>query len=218
MSKSAGKKKCFRYRRNNVSNNGFGICFSSESSSYPWRVYSDAALNYNDDDRHGQLKVLGWYSDLWGEFQNAANSGFLNRRLEFATQATAAEVTTVTYTGEPVTYFSRIMTNFTSCPLPMMSAVEVRVEMELAPPSFYMQCFDNNADAKGYYLKIESTELRCKVTSMNFGLTMDLEKHLETRPQPYHLRRIEVRKIGIPAGNSSLQCVDLKQSSVNPDR
>ncbi len=122
------------------------------------------------------------------------------------------------YHGKPVSIYSKVFTDFSSCQLPLISGVACRLEMQLNDPSFYMFTKDADASTKKYKLELVGATLICPIKTLNSGLAIDLEKRLHDSPITYHLERVEVKRISIPASLQSVTSDSLMTSSINPDR
>ena len=114
--------------------------------------------------------------------------------------------------------YSKIFTDFSSCPLPLISGVSVRLELQLNDPSFYLFCKDADASTKKYKFSVAGATLVVPIKTLSSGLAIDLEKRLHETPITYHLERVEVKRISIPASLQSITSDSLMNSSVNPDR
>ncbi len=195
---------------------------STEVNTYPLRCYTDLHMNNGFSPKHGRLQMYGYYPDRPHQFQRFASTaiGFTQRRQLFARPAPGTQPghPVWKYTGNAVSVYSKLFTDFNDCPLPIPSDVALRVELLMNPPSFYITCGDADADAKQYRLHIESATLQVPCKVMNSSMALALEKRMAESPLKYPLRRIESKKLVIPASQQSFVSDTLVQSSVLPDR
>ena len=185
---------------------------SSENGSYPLRVYTQMILNpllYN-----GWVEAYGGYNDDPDGFRLTGdkNYGFEVRRTLFT------DPTTNQFLKTSISFLSHVFTDFEGCTLPLISGVGVRLEFALHEPSFYMLCYDENANERQFRLKIDSAKLIVPVKVMAPGLALDLEKRLTDTPLTYPLHRMEIKKITLPKNILSHTMDSLTQSAINPDR
>ncbi len=103
------------------------------------------------------------------------------------------------YKDTPTTIYSRITSDLSSCTLPILSNVPIRVELVHADPSNYVICPDANRDTKKYKLELKECTMLVKVRTMAQGLASDLEKRLAEKPLVYPMRRIEPHLLHISA-------------------
>ena len=185
---------------------------------YGLRAYTNYTLNYGSDPKLGSLSMFGLYNDDAGGFQDTTTfgNGHFMRRLLFA--SLMADGQSWEYRNTPVPVYSQIFSDLSSSTLPLIGGVGMRLEMSLQDPSFYMLCQDADAQAKGYRLQIDSATLICPVRTLSQGLALDLEQKLLDQPVEYPVRRMECKKIEVPASLQSYTLDNLVQSSQNPDR
>jgi len=196
---------------------------NSEMGTYPLKTYVNMLTNMDYDSKSGHTQAYGFYPDLEGEYQtfDVSSSGFQSRREIFG-KLTAQKTTPVTekfiYFDKPSPVYCRLWTDFSTCSLPLLPEVTVRIEMTLNDPAFYMTCSPQELHNKKYSLHIESAVLAMPVKTMATGLALDLEKKLLQKPVAYPLRRVETKKITLPASIQTFTTDGLTQSSLNPDR
>lgn len=197
---------------------------SSTNGLYPYWAYLNAMVNNNEDRKLGLMQLFGYYEDHYWDNMPTTNvmSGWLRRRNLFGTLTKTGDEVTFKYDGEKiVTVYADIMTEFKGTTVPMLNLVGGRLEIYLNRPGFYIQSGAKNMNdcvADKYYLKIVSAELFVNVKTMNPSLSASLEKHLISTPQVYHTTRMDMRKILIPAGQTSFTTDNIKQTLVSPDR
>jgi len=188
----------------------------SENGGYALQAYSDVELNYAPNEKYGALSVYGYAPDVQGSFQDGDFGGIaFEKRRSFFSHVAGDKVV---YNDTGTDFFSRVYSDLNTTSLPLVSGVNVRIELLLNDPRFYMQVRDANADTKRYRLKIESAVLQTVMRTMNPALYLDLEKRMLDSPLRYPLKRTEMKKINIPSNLSSFTTSALTQSSINPDR
>ena len=190
---------------------------SSEMGAYFLRCYMSELTGLDSSSKVGHAQTYGWYRDFGGEFQNpsATNPGFFSRMLLFGKQEAGGNIT---YKKDPTTCYTRLWTDFSSCSLPIVPDVGIRLELVLQDPAFYLHTSDKNAAKMGYRLKISAATLILPVKTLATGLALDLEKKLAEKPITYPLGRVESKMISIPASLQNFSTDKLTQSSLNPDR
>ena len=195
------------------------VLVSSCEGNYPLRCYTDFVTNTNFNGRAGGAQTYGFYADAGQTFQdNAANTGFIQRRLLFGQYKKVGQSKTFIYDGETVPIFSKLITDMSSCNLPLLPDVGVRLELAINEPSYYIQVLDSDPSAKKYKLKIDQANLLVPVKTMASSMALELEKRMVQGPLHYPLTRVEVKKLNIAPGLASYSTDALTQSSINPQR
>ena len=125
------------------------------------------------------------------------------------------------YSDRVLDFYTFLQTDFTSCPLPLMPGVGVRVDIQINRPGFYMQCAPSELDVckkHQYYLKIVRAELSVPVREMNDSLHMEMERKLLKAPAVFPLSRSANKTSAIPQGLRTWTSGQIKQGSTTPDR
>ena len=97
-------------------------------------------------------------------------AGYTERRQLFATPVAGQTEGQIVwkYKDTPTYLYSRLETDLSSCTLPLVSDVGLRLELQIADPAWYL-ITDSAGAAKGFKLKITSSTL-CVPVSLSFSI------------------------------------------------
>ncbi len=194
---------------------------SSPGDSYPLLAFNDMMLSYGFSSKNGHLQQYGFYSDRGGQHQNMTQNsiGFTQRRQLFASPQPSASPGKPDwhYFSKPIPFFSRLLTSFSSCSLPLLPEMSVRIELNMNDPKFYLLSPDANAEAKGYHFRIEAATLMVPILVMSSALALNLEKRMMETPITFPLKRSDPKKFTIAASLQSFETDQVVSSSINPD-
>ncbi len=195
-------------------------CSSSEMGLYPLRCYTNVLMNCGFSSKLSQMQMYGYYEDRPKQFQLADKRswGFMERKFLFAQMAGDPQNPHWEYYSKPVPFYCRLLTDFDSCSLPIISDVGVRIELVMNDPAYYMQTKDSDREDKKYRLKVVSATLVAPIKTLSQGLALDLEKRMAEAPLVYPLKRIEEKKMSIAASLQTYTSDNLCNTSVNPER
>ncbi len=163
---------------------------SSDNGFYGTRSYVNFLTSRSFSSKNGSCQINGFYLDRANEAQefDASANGFLLRQLLFGElKASSSEDLQeegadtgdggggsgagtgiqVSYYDRAMPFFAKVLTDWSTCSLPLIPDCSIRLEFELADPSYYM-CTRENVEKK-FRLKIEEASLLLPVRSLSTG-------------------------------------------------
>lgn len=115
--------------------------------------------------------------------------------------------------------FARLPFDINSANLPIVSGVEITINMVKAPDPFYMFSLDSDAAEKAYRLQIIDAQLLTPVRRYQPGLQLDLEKRInKNNALHYFFPRIEIKKLTIAENQHTFGSESIKSLSQMPER
>ncbi len=108
---------------------------SGESGLYGLRCYINLVTGLDFSSKVGGSQMLAFIPDRPGEFQlfDSSANGFLQRQLLFGDIMPPTEEDPgiyITYHDKPVPFYCRVVTDFSSCTLPLISGVNWGVSID----------------------------------------------------------------------------------------
>ncbi len=155
-----------------------------------------------------------------GQFQLFDDSaiGFSQRRNLFGSYNEATEEPVFEYYNHAIPLYIHLLSDWSSCSLPVLPDTSLRVEIVLNSPDFYIRSRDPDAAQKNYRLSLTSAQLMLNTKMMNPTLMLQLEKKLAQKPVEYPLTRVDGKVFSIPQGLQTYTTDSLCFSAVNPSR
>ena len=195
-----------------------------EDGAYPLRNFIEMTLNSDTAQLQSTMKRFGYAWDQDNTYQGA--SGTLKRqRSQFGKYFDAADPDNPEKTKKvfrfhnaPTTMYGRIGTNFNNCKRPILPGVQVKYDLILADPDFYMVDASDEPKANHWRLKIHEIMLMVPWRQMNYELYNSLGPRLARQPALYPLKRLEMKKLSLTAGQQNFTFEHLTQSTKKPDR
>jgi hypothetical protein len=200
------------------------VCVFNSGPYYAQRALFDAWLNRNTADRDGTLRTQGFIPDPAAHLETAAlaSTAFRGRALFFGTPnnvgAADPAANQVVYDNDPRTFYVPLITDLTDIEEPLISQVDIRVNIEFHDDTHVLWMTGDAAVASNFKLDIVSADMRVKLMQCSEGYERSLEAKLEKAPIKYRHKRIEPKPLSIPANSSTLSSSNITQSSTNPER
>jgi hypothetical protein len=161
------------------------------SDLYAYRAFLETELNYNYDTKVSQLTAALYEKDTPAhQVENAANTGFTNRRAVFFSNQTNRVVELMA----PI--HADIMTDRL-----MLDNTEIHLELHRNPDSFALLCFD--ADPEQCKLQIQDMVWYVRKVELAKSVQVGLENTLQKNLAKYPIRRVLMRHLHIPEGTRS---------------
>lgn len=205
----------------------------STNGLYHYAAYVNCLACHPRERKDGILTLGGYYEEgiprdpfpesRWKKIGEPFTGWTLRRNLlgSMSGNAQAQQNFNFKYSGKDFTVYADLLTDLTSCNIPMISDVGGRLEMTLNPASSVLQCEQHDLAEcmqKKYKLLIASAELEIPVGTLQPSLHESLERQLTTKPIEYHTTRLDMRKIPIPSGIVTFTTDAVKQMATSPDR
>ena len=189
--------------------------------------YLSALFNNTLNRKDGWLSLQGYVEDNWRDYKKVfTHSGaFKRQELLFGTNTYSAEEPSFSFNkqGEYTTLRCPIVSQFTSCEAPLLSGVDVRIEMHRSDLSYNLM-MDAGSESKfkeeigNFRLDIKDPELICPVLTYNPSFNARLEDTLAKSGMMYHTIRLEMTKVPITEGTTNFITTNIKNLSTTPDR
>lgn len=183
------------------------------------RVQINAKVNATDDEKAAAESSFESKKSALQKIENRLNQKTAERKKLYNDSDQFDKI--FKYSDRVLDFYTFLQTDFTSCPLPLMPGVGVRVDIQINRPGFYIQCAANELDAckeQQYYLRIVRAELSVPVREMNDSLHMEMEQKLLKSPAVFPLTRSATKSTAIPQGLRTWTSGQIKQGSTTPDR